>query len=172
MDPIWVGVIGTGIGALVGGATSLLAPLISWHTESKRITAEHKNAEDLLVLEQANLIEKLNTEHAQKMEERARESELAKRDSSRQKVREWREGMQSATEDLRMDRERVEKELKEKRSSTPVFTLNGRAWFETLRPHLELDWFEMQSAVSASSWEDLQPVSEEINRIEAEWDLI
>lgn len=48
MDAVWVGVIGTVAGGVVGGATSLLSPLILWRTEEKKLKLayEHKTEDD------------------------------------------------------------------------------------------------------------------------------
>lgn len=44
MDAVWVGVIGTVLGAVVAGASSMLSSLILWWTEQKRLKLayEHK----------------------------------------------------------------------------------------------------------------------------------
>jgi hypothetical protein len=80
VDSAWAGVVGAVVGGAIGSLTSLVAPLVNWKTERKRIDCEHKNE-----------LEKLD-----------RQRELDERTYKRGLILKWRMGIATASpSDLR-----------------------------------------------------------------------
>ncbi|QII05927.1 hypothetical protein BH93_11580 [Rhodococcoides fascians A25f] len=154
IDPVWAGVVGTAVGAVAGSAASLLAPLINWRTEKKRLGVEKDNAKELA-----------DHQHTLDLSRIQREAEASELEAKRVWIAQWREGVAEATTNYH-DASR--------RASVHLRPLAGVPWFETLRPHL--DETNLQIAVDF-----LQPVfveideqkskalSDEITRIARQW---
>lgn len=127
VDPVWAGVVGTAVGAVAGSASSLLAPLINWKTEKKRLEVEVKNAKELADHQHKLDVERVN-------QEAAAAAIAAKRDL----VASWRQGVADALRDFLDATEKADdrnsRGLGWELKPAPVV---GTPWFETLRPYLD-----------------------------------
>lgn len=159
VDPVWVGVIGTAVGGVVGSATSLLSPLILWVTEQKR-----------LMLEQANAKELADQKHRHDLERLAEESRQADRIHKRKLVDEWRSEVSA-----------FESEYSEAISNAPNGSRldirmdpTGKLWFESLKPQLNRETQDIRWLVDfGHGWSagTAGALFDEIARIERDWGL-
>lgn len=169
VDPVWAGVVGTAVGAVAGSATSLLAPLINWRTESRKLDKQHRQALELLQKEREAESERIEAQVA--ADERS-----VKRDT----ITTWRDGIAELLVDYKAHlRENLyyldhygEPDVEE-----PVQpTVGGQRWFETLRPHLRItEVGHDRIAIDPSfmfSESVARVLSDEVSRIEREWKLV
>jgi hypothetical protein len=143
---IWSGVIGV-VGALGGSALTLVGsiygPKIGWETEEKRLNLTHQH-----------------------------QLHVARTERQRELLAECRVGLH----DARMEwvaHERWINGPNPQREDEPVFEpVPGRAWFEALRQHLQMNRAEIQALESSMDSEQATKLSEEIARIERAWGLV
>lgn len=150
IDAVWAGVVGTVAGGVVGSATSLLAPLINWRTEEKRLAVEKQTAKELADQQHAHELERL--------------AEVAKADDLSEKrklIVRWREGLAATMQLFHAP-------------GVVVPPLSGTPWFETLRPHLNTDDIEIKIDFVSPVFAEIdetkaKTLSDEITRIARDW---
>jgi hypothetical protein len=172
MDPAWAGVVGTAVGVIAGGLFSLLAPVINWQTERRRIDLEHTKKKELLAEELKAELAKADADHQRRMNELEIEREQASKEVRRGRTREWREGLEEAGHAMRDDDFNAREAGEAGTSYLREFSFVGKTWFETLRPELKLSVQTMYMVEEAPNLTHLELLHEEINRIEREWGLI
>ncbi|MEV6661790.1 hypothetical protein [Nocardia fluminea] len=136
VDPIWAGVIGGATGSITTAIVSLFSPRVLWSMEERKLNV---------------------------LNEAARES--AKLEHRRALVKEWRDGLQAARDEL------IAHQDQQLESSSPELT--GRAWFESLRTHLAFDQREMWDIINNLDNSDtVAKLSVAIADIEQRWGLV
>ncbi|WKN58392.1 hypothetical protein R1X32_17120 [Rhodococcus opacus] len=144
MSDVWVGVIGGAVGGFFTALVSLATPWISWSVKARELDKVHDT-----------------------------EQERAKLEHRRELVREWREGMFEARRDWLAAERRIQEQLEARGSATGDFEfLDGRAWFESLRPQLTLTPEEINGLSWHFDEDNLKTLSAEVARIEREWKLV
>lgn len=156
IDAVWAGVVGTVAGGVVGSATSLLAPLINWRTEEKRLGVEKHNAKDLA--------DHQHTLNLARIERESAADELA---AKRALVCQWREGVAASVKNYHEANAY---------NSVSLESLAGAPWFETLRPHLNSEDVGLRVDFLAPIFVEIyetkaKNLSDEITRIAREWNV-
>lgn len=172
IDPVWAGVVGTAVGAVAGGAASLLAPLINWRTEKQRLVAEKENAKDLA-----------DHQHAHEMQRVQRVAEAEELSAKRLLVADWREGVAHAIANYADAYHHLESDGAEASHYRHLHgtemrfdPVAGTPWFETLRPHLDKNNLQIQAEFVVPTQVRIdearaKTLSDEITRIAREWGI-
>ncbi|QSE88916.1 hypothetical protein JWS13_10010 [Rhodococcus pseudokoreensis] len=142
MSDVWVGVIGGAVGGFFTALVSLSSPWISWFVKSRELD---------------------KTRDVERQRER--------QGHRRELITQWRESIFQTHHELVMHE--VQRRREAGAQDPVIEQLEGRAWFESLRPHLSLSEDEVgQISINFDMSSMVRKLSDEVARIEREWELV
>ena len=156
MEPAWIGVIGTGIGALAGGIPALGTAIVQ--SLSARAQRKHDAAEAAAKREADAAEAKARRDH----EETVRRQQIATDmfQHRRATIADWREQLRVA---------RNAYQYWEENRGRPEPNIVGDEWFEELRAYLSPDSAYVARQEVNCDMRTVTALSIEIGRIEQEW---
>ena len=157
LDSAWIGVIGTGIGALASGIPTFGTAVV------QSLTARGQRKHDA-----AKAKEKREADAAEAKEQRDHDEAARRRQVATGMLQQRRSTIANWREQLRFSRN-VHDTWKERGNHWGEPNVVGEEWFEELRPHLAVESPYATSHEVHCDIETVTALSIQIGRIEREW---
>lgn len=169
LDPLWIGVVGAGIGAFAGGLPTVWTAVVN--AVSARGQRQHDAAEAKAQREADAAEAKAQREHENTLRRRQVAAQLL---SERQvKIHSWRENLRYARNEHQswqqglMNIEGEPSPVHRQRLERP--NVVGEEWFEELRGLLPEDSVYRDTTAVFCDLDTVTELSQEIGRLEREW---